>query len=273
MTTPVNVVNVPTSGLGSPGDTKGMIAVEETSYGGKFYYCVKNYDGVSRIWVEASQLSGNPFHTFLLIPPPVAPVITSFSTTEPGASALEPIIRGTISNSSVNTEVSISARLVTPVLNSAIGVTMNSGKATVNGTNWSYQAKGGSMYPLQIGTWNVTATAMFIGNQGEGLSYSSSNSNTLSMTLSPPPPPLSPLPTLALQVVADPKGKVLRVSFTNATSISLNGTIAKGFRSGSGFLYASPTNGKVATYSPVIVATGPGGTTTKTITFTVNPAR
>ena len=268
--TTINLANVPTSGLGSPGDTKGMIAIEETSYGGKFYYCVKDYNGTSRIWVE---ISAFPFHTFLLIPPPVAPVITSFSTTEPGASALEPIIRGTISNSSVKTEVSISASLVTPVQGSAIGVTSNYGKATLDGTNWSYQAKGGSMYPLQIGTWNVTATAMFVSPQGEGLSYSSTNSNTFSMTLTPPPPPPTPVPTLTLQVVADPRGKVLRVAFTNATTITLNGNVAKGFISGSGFLYASPKNGKVATHSPVIVATGPGGTTTKTVTFTVNPAK
>jgi hypothetical protein len=93
------------------------------------------------------------------------------------------------------------------------------------------------------------------------------------MTLTPPPPPPTPVPTLALQVVADPRGKVLRVSFTNATSISLNGTIVAGFVNGAGFVYASPTNGKVATYSPVIVATGPGGTTTKTVTFTVDPAK
>jgi hypothetical protein len=130
-----------------------------------------------------------------------------------------------------------------------------------------------AMYAYQIGTWLVTASAFYEDNKGTSISDSSDNSNTFSMTLSPPPPPPTPAPTLTLQVVADPKGKVLRVAFTNATSISINGTIAKGFVSGAGFLYASPTNGKPATYSPIIVATGPGGSTTKTVTFTVDPAK
>jgi hypothetical protein len=45
-------VNPPTTPIGSPGDSAGMYAYDENY----FYYCYANYNGVSQIWGEVSEI-------------------------------------------------------------------------------------------------------------------------------------------------------------------------------------------------------------------------
>ena len=254
MPTPVNVTNVPTTGLGSPGDTKGMIAVESTVYGGKFYYCVKNYDGVSRIWVESAQ--GPMFDNYLMLSPPPAPAVTSYTTTVGNASALLPIISGTTVNGVPLTGYTKATVGILVYIN---GSYYNSG--VVNGTSWTFQPN----RSLTGGVHIITAKAYYV-NDTTSMSLESVASAPFNINLVPP------APTLTLQVAPAIGGKSLSWTTTNATSVTVNGATYPASGIGTAVTYFFPTNGKSVTHTVNVIATGPTNLKMgKQITITVDP--
>lgn len=264
----INLANVPTSGLGSPGDTKGMIAVESTEFGGKLYYCVKDYDGISRIWVSSNSTA---FDSYMPFPPAPVPVISSFSTTAPGTNAITPLIQGTISNTNIsntNRRVYVSARLVTAFPGSVATVgTIVTANVIANGTTWQCKLN------LFAGTWSITATSRYEAIAGGGIGVESSNSTPLTMALSPLPPAPISLPTLTTFTQTSKYPSGIRLSWTtaNATSVTVNG-IGKPLNGIDAQEFYASTK-KPTSYNVTIVAIGPGGTTTKSVSFNVAPLK
>jgi hypothetical protein len=239
--TTMNLVPVPNNGLGSPGDGPGLFAVDPL---GALYYCCKPYDGVSRIWLMTTTT------IFLLLPTPDAPVITGYSTTATGASALSPIITGTIKSVPWKTRISFSGGSF--VVNS-------------NTVTWSYKLT------LPAGTNRITATATYENDAGIFQSNTSVASNVLNVILVAPPAPPPPPPTITVNATMafDKKSAYLYWYSTDTTTIKLNG----GIYVNSSLTTPYPAIGMGLTITKsgnyTFTATGPGGSvsTVKTISL------
>jgi hypothetical protein len=249
----INLVNPPAGALGKPGDTIGMMAIASGNDGGTLYLCVANYDGVSRIWIDASKLG-----VWIPIEAPPAPIITSYVTSGGNASNLFPIVSGT----------TVLGKTVTGTKNPKVEVLMyvngnlHPTSATVNGTNWTWQPS----QSLIGGTHILTAAARYVNESDITLGLASplsASSSPFNITLTASAPNISITVRPRLPAVFPPNTWQTQVSWTatNATSVTLDGI---------------PQNlTGIATYLSSrrmfrnlnFVVSGPGGTVTKQLTI------
>lgn len=233
------LTTVPTSGIGKPGDTAGMVA-SDTYH---LYYTTGDYTGSSVIWYRVTKTTLNP----MAVP---KPVIVGYSTEGGNAKPRRPIFTG---NAIPNSTVEF---FVDDVL---------SGPAILNGDQWAYQPSSDitagyhTMYAVQTNT-----------------GVKSAKSDLLTISLSGP---ASTLPEINISITksrnSNNKEDISeKATFTykikNATSAQFTSSKGNGSISNfnGGYIIIN-SKSATQTYSFTIFATNDIGTATKSVSVSL----